>query len=121
MSQIAKLLRIGEIDKVAEKDPNFVEARKHILKSERVRFVGFGFHETNTSRLKLRALLEKKDDVDGTSLHMTDHERLEIDGRLYPGANYILWDRRRGDQLRGGKRKGDLTCREWFRCRGGLS
>lgn len=59
----------------ADKDKEFVNARKLIASADRIFFLGFGYHKENLARLKIDDLPSGGREVLGTSYNMTDKER----------------------------------------------
>lgn len=76
----------------ADKDEEFVEARKLLASAEKVLFLGFGYHKENLARLKIDQLPDGI--ASGTSYGMTDLERINCQRKrclnkirlTFPGA-----------------------------------
>jgi hypothetical protein len=67
---------------------NFIEAQRLIQQSEKIRFLGFGFHETNTERLQVAVKTLGKD-VWATSYGMSKLQRRNII-KQFGGAIILL-------------------------------
>lgn len=57
---------ITVIHESEDETPELVTARKWIKESQRLIFLGFGYHETNVKRLMIRKLVDSKTEVLGT-------------------------------------------------------
>jgi hypothetical protein len=74
----------------SSRDKDFQSAKELLAKAVRVYFLGFGFGETNSERLGLRALPNNV--MYATGYQLTDHERNRLRQRSNPHIEISSWD-----------------------------
>ncbi|MGA3287730.1 MAG: hypothetical protein ABSD46_09910 [Bacteroidota bacterium] len=71
------MMHLSVIHERNDADENFIEAQRLIQQSEKVRFLGYGFHDTNTERLQVAANAKGKD-IRATSYGLSKLQRQNI-------------------------------------------